>query len=77
MGALDEKYRMAIDAMRREAWRQRMTFKEFVVRLASEAGILRFPLWNEEFDAELIASSEAARSRSRSAAAANREGGAA
>lgn len=53
MGALDQKYEMAVAAMRREAKRSGITFKEVVVRAADRAGLINIPLWNEEFDANL------------------------
>ena len=55
MGALDQKYEMAVQAIRTEAAKRRIPFKEMVVRVASDANLIRFPLWNEEFDARLVA----------------------
>ena len=53
MGALDEKYWMAITAIRSEARARRIPFKEAFVRMMSDAGYLNVPLWNDEVDAEL------------------------
>ncbi|WP_144223171.1 hypothetical protein [Mesorhizobium amorphae] len=54
MGALDQKYEMAIAAMRREARRRGFSFKEMIVRIASDGNLIKIPLWNDEFDARLI-----------------------
>lgn len=55
MGALDEKYKLALMAIRSDAVRRRCSFKEAVVRLCSSNGMLNIPLWNEDFDAQLEA----------------------
>ena len=58
MDAIDEKYALAVSAMRRESRRRGITFKELIVRMASEKNLINIPLWNADFDARLIASSQ-------------------
>lgn len=63
MGALDQKFDLAVTALRVEAKRRGIPFKEMMVRITSDCGYLTIPLWNEEFDARLVARSEAARAK--------------
>lgn len=58
MGALDQKYEMAVRAIRTEAARRRISFKEMVVRIASDANLISIPLWNEDLDARLVSQSK-------------------
>lgn len=58
MGALDQKYDMAISAIRQEARRRGVSFKEMIVRIASNGNLINIPLWNERFDAELVSRSK-------------------
>lgn len=54
MGALDQKYEMAIRAIRREAAKRSISVKEMTVRIVSDAGYLGIPLWREDIDQKLI-----------------------
>lgn len=63
MDALDEKHRMAVAALHREAKLRKMSVKELFVRIMSDSGKLNIPLWNRDFDAMLKARSASNRDK--------------